>query len=157
MSNAKEVERELLRAQGKNGWPHSFTFSWDLAGTYRCMPLKPARRLCLEVASNDDLKKMLRYYHSGVTDQEKWFIDLYKVREVLEGVFGRALDVRSTLKIEKKEWNEFGDILNDRYDLRHVKMDASPVEVPKQEKVKTIQMAREWITKYLRYLGMRPT
>lgn len=153
ISNAERIEEELLAMQGKKKVYGEVGFSWNIIGSYRDMPLTLAATLCRAAASNAPLKKMFKYYYAGLTDHEKWFVHIYKVRDALCKVLGKPDEVRSTLGISSSDWNEFGRILNN-YDLRHPEISVRNVTVPKAEVATAKEMARLWLLAYLRYLGL---
>lgn len=148
-SNAEHVEEEFLSKQGKKKVYGGFGFSWSVIGSYRSMPLRMAATLCCTANSNAPLKKMLRYYYEGLTDRDKWFMHIYKVRDAFCKVLGKEDAVRCALGISPSDWSDFGRILNN-YDLRHPEISGSIVTVPKED----IARARLWLLAYLRYLGM---
>ena len=151
ISNAERIEEDLLAMQGKKKVYAGFGSSWKTIGSYRDMPLTLAASLCRAADSNAPLKKMFKYHYEGPTDHEKWFVHIYKVREVLCRVLGEQ--VRSKLGISSGDWNEFGRILNN-YDLRHPEISVRNVTVPRAEVAAAKEMARLWLLAYLRYLGL---
>jgi len=153
IGNAERIEEELLAMQGKKKVYGGFGFSWKTIGSYRDMPLTLAASLCRAADSNAPLKKMFKYHYEGLTDHEKWFVHIYKVRDTLCGVLGKPDKVCSTLGISSSDWKEFGRILNN-YDLRHPEISVSNVTVPKAEVAMAKEMARLWLLAYLRYLGI---
>jgi len=153
ISNAERIEEELLALQGKKKVYGGIVLSWRTIGAYRDMPLTVAATLCRAAATNEPLKKMFEYHYDGLTDHDKWFIHIYKVRDALCKVLGTPHEVRSTLGIASSDWNEFGRILNN-YDLRHPEINVSNVTVPKAEVATAKEMARLWLLAYLRYLGL---
>ena len=153
ISNAERIEEDFLAMQGKKKVYFGCGLSWNTIGSYRDMPLTLAANLCRAAASNVPLKKIFEYHYEGLTDNEKWFVHIFNVRDALRKVFGKEDKVRSTLGISSSDWKEFGRILNN-YDLRHPEISVRNVTVPKAEIAATKEMARLWILAYLQYLGL---
>ena len=153
ISNAERIEEELLAMQGNKKVYCGAAMSWKTIGGYRDMPLTLAANLCRAAASNAPLKKLFKYHYEGLTDNDKWFVHIYKVRDTLCEALGKQDNVRSTLGISSSDWKEFGRIL-DNYDLRHPGIGVRNVTVPKAAVATTKEMARLWILAYLQYLGL---
>ena len=154
VSNAKQVEEKLLCMEGMKMVYKDFSYGRNIKNAYRCTPLAHAKLLCEKVADNIKLQKLLKYYYDGIVDGEKWYIHLYKVRDVLRKILGKN-QWRDVLSIEQSDLSDFKKIL-DNNDLRHADVSAIEVEVPEEEITRVKNLARTWVEAYLRHLGLNP-
>jgi hypothetical protein len=97
---------------------------------------------------------LFKYYYDGIVDREKWYIHLYKVRDVLRKILGKN-QWRDVLSIEQSDLSDFEKILNNN-DLRHADVSAIKVEVPEEKITIAKELARTWVEAYLLHLGLNP-
>jgi hypothetical protein len=162
-SNAKEIETDLFR-QARQGFADAAArvhlIHEDVA-TYRQPPLGTAVRLAKVMRENPALNSLLsyhqqacvEYYHPQRAKRPSWFIDLYKVREVLKEIYAGEAKARSLLNISNSDWSFFGRILNN-YDLRHAKVSGMAQAVPVQDVDRVYRLARSWIQTHLLRQGL---
>jgi hypothetical protein len=70
--------------------------------------------------------QLVKYYHEAWLnqsnlDEASWFVNLYKVRDLLHKHYRGEKQARKSLCIRRKEWSKFGDLLNHN-DLRHAEL-----------------------------------
>jgi hypothetical protein len=157
-SNAKEIETALLcqARQGFRDGAARFHLIHEDIATYRQPPLATAVRLAKVMRENPALNSLLsyhqqacvEYYHPQRAKRPSWFIDLYKVREVLKEIYAGEAKAQSVLNISNEDWRFFGRILNN-YDLRHAKVSGIAEAVLAQDVDRLYRLARSWIQTHL--------
>lgn len=154
-SNASEVKEHLLAKEGKKQLISNIKMFGEVCGTYRRFPLKPAIELCLKCKEDLDLLMLFEYYCMACTDISTWFIDLYKVRDVLSRILVKKKIKRKNLNIDLEEWCSFGKKLNAEYDLRHPPRDKAVGKKISREEVQELRkLGSKWITAYLNHIGI---
>lgn len=153
-SNAEEVEKELLAREGKSKVTSDLSLGWESGCTYYEAPLRKAIGICTAAISRPEIQNIVKYYTEARLNGEKWFIDLYKVRDAIKNVYGSATKAKEILKIDEKEWGYFGDVLNNN-NLRHPpKGGASVASISSEEQNKVESLAWEWVSRFLKYEGV---
>ncbi len=159
-SNAHEVRAVLEAAEGTRRVMSSSTSSYESLAGYRAPPLALASAIAISTNSNAGVRQLLRYFHNAWIDyfatrngrRSSWFIDLYKVRDLLKRLHRDEVSLLQDLHIAKSDWRSFGQTLNNG-DLRH----ASQVEVAglsAREVDRLFGLARSWIAAHLRLDGL---
>jgi len=148
-TNTEEVERNILAAEGLKKVSSSHRMAVDWTATRERMPLESAIKLCRRADEDPDLRRLFQYYHWARIWEERWFVDLYKVRDVLKKKFGNENKVRDELGISCGQWRKFGKTLNN-YDLRHaISTPDGNESIAKAEIDACRETARQWIELYL--------
>ncbi len=151
-SNATTVEEELMQLAGRSHVRASLTMSYDIIGGYKEPPLRKASELVKKAKKDDNLSKLFHYFYRSRTDDQTWYIHLYKVREILSQIYGSEKNAKRGLDISSTKWTEFGKSLN-RNDLRHAIPNMQNVMQPKRQKLETY--AKEWILAHLKSAGLQ--
>jgi hypothetical protein len=153
-SNAHDVEKELLVREGKTKVYSSLSIAWECGCTYYEAPLRKAIRICTAAISRPEIQKVIKYYTDARLNDEKWFIDLYKVRDSIKDVYGSDAKAIEALSIDKDDWSYFGKVLNNN-DLRHPPKSGTPrSSLREEDKNKVEVLAREWVSRFLKYEGV---
>jgi len=148
-TNTEEVERNILAAEGLKKVSRTATVPIAWSATYNRMPLETAIKLCRRADKDQHLRRLFQYYHWARIWEERWFVDLYKVRDVLKRKFGNVNKVRDDLGISYWQWRKFGKTLNN-YDLRHaISTPDGNESISKAEIDACRKTARQWIELYL--------
>lgn len=152
-NNSDEVKEKLLAKEGIKELRSVGVGFQESCATYYRPPLKKAIELCLKAKKDENLKKLFEYHYETHLDSTNWFTPLYKIRDVLENIFGSDTNVKSSLGISSGQWSDFGRILNN-YDLRHAPEQVNyfnAVSTPEIELVK--RLGDIFVESYLKYLG----
>lgn len=160
-SNASTVRDQLLAERGKRSIAASATVAWESGATYRLAPLKGASTIANAATTNHGLRRLLRYhqtawvefYHGRRNDPSSWFIDLYKVRDLLKKLHGNESAAMSNLAIARPDWEFFGTILNNN-DLRHAEISGIAPSVTSEDVTRLYGLARAWTARYLKQLSL---
>lgn len=150
-TNFSEIKSENLSSATSN-----IGLSFESVASYPYAPLVNAVILLREVYNNEDLELILKYYYETFIDKKTWFIDLYKIRDMLQSkrLFGNAKFAKTELNISNKDWKDFGKILNS-YDLRHASNPKNKqIHLPLKDIEKVKSIGRKFIQNYLCYLGL---
>lgn len=159
-SNASSVRDQLLAERGERSIAASATLSYESAATYALPPLKRASSIANAATANHGLRRLLQYhqtarvayYHGRRSDSSSWFIDLYKVRDFLQKLYGDEQAAQSELAIARCHWSFFGGILNNN-DLRHAEITGLVPSVSRDDIDRLYGLARMWTARHLRKLG----
>lgn len=159
-SNAEQVRRELLARDGQTPVTAKARVAYEALATYRAAPLGAASAIARAAVSKYSLRKLLHYhqtawleyYHRKRTDRSSWFIELYKVRDLLQKIHGAA--ARSQLGIAQSDWTFFGRVLNNN-DLRHAEVSGTPPTVSQSDVDRLYQLARAWAVGHMTTLGLQ--
>ncbi len=160
-SNASTVRTKLLRQAAPTPIEAHSTVAYETLATYRGAPLKPASTIIRAAITDHGVRNLLRYhqtawveyYHRKRTDRSSWFIDLYKVRELLKMIYGNEQATRSTLGISKSDWSFFGRMLN-QSDVRHAEVTCLAPSVSRADIDRLYDLARTWAGAHLTALGL---
>jgi len=157
-SNAKDVKAKLLEKEDKKEVSTVHRFVISVSGTYKRLPLKHAIEIRDACLTDIFLEMLLDYYYMARTEQGTWYVDFYKVREVLKKLLKEQGLDKKEIGITKSDWETFGEILNN-HDLRHAPVKCSlsdPLSRPasRAEKVTISQLSRKWIRAYLDHEGI---
>ena len=155
-STANDAESQLLARLGLSRVEASFTSSILTLATYHEPPLEKASRIARAMLEDSRLRKLLgyhqrawvEYYARRQTERSSWFVDLYKMREVLENIYGGEQQAKAQLGIPNSDWSYFGAILNNN-DLRHAEIMDSAPEVPGENVAGLFRLAWTWIKTHL--------
>lgn len=160
-SNAAEVRQEFIA----KGFPLPVSVTTEMGyeslASYSQAPLAAASQIAEAAHHTPRLRRLLqyhqsawlRYYHRERDDRVGWFIDLYKVRDFLSAIYGNDETAIATLGTTQAAWSHFGRVLNNN-DLRHAELDDVVPSLSRSEVDRLFQSAREWVTSYLRSLGL---
>ncbi|MFI5247316.1 MAG: hypothetical protein ACHQWV_02045 [Nitrospirales bacterium] len=160
-SNVERVRSELFASGGKRMVSSSMVTSYEILATYERPPLDVAT-IVAKAATNDyGLRKLLVYhqaawvgYHLRArSDRSSWFIDLYKVRDLLKKLHGGEEATKARLAIVDGDWSFFGRILNTN-DLRHAEVTGVVPKVAQKEVDRLYRLARTWTRSHLRAVGL---
>lgn len=158
-STADEVRQEFIA----KGFPLPVTVTTEMGyesiASYSQAPLAAASQIAEAAHRTPRLRRLLqyhqsawlRYYHREREDRVGWFIDLYKVRDFLSGIYGK--DAVTRLGTTQAAWSHFGKVLNHN-DLRHAELEDVEPNLSRSEVDRLFQSAREWVASYLRSLGL---
>jgi hypothetical protein len=155
-SNAHAVEQEFLAREGLVGLRADAVMKVEFSATYHQPPLSLAIEIAKLMRADFIARQLLTYfdrawvdyYHYRSTALSYWFVDLYKVRDLIAKFYGGENAARSALGIIKSEWSFFGDVLNNN-DLRHAEVTGTAPPVPPEDVARIFAIARTWISSYL--------
>jgi hypothetical protein len=155
-SNADEVERQLLASEGltKQNFSVSRSPAPSASATYSVTPLKNAIAIAKTMRSDYVTGQLVKYYHEAWVnrlklDEASWFVNLYKVRDLLKKHYHGEKQAQTALSISRTEWKKVGDLVNNN-DFRHAEITgkAPPVSPAEIDDVYTI--SRRWVVLYLK-------
>ncbi|HWX30254.1 MAG TPA: hypothetical protein VNZ53_22790 [Steroidobacteraceae bacterium] len=165
-SNADEVEQQLLAADGLT--KHNFLIGRthiNTSTTYSHPPLAHAIDIAKTMLSDSEFvtRQLLNYYyrsriayyytHSLVGGKylpdASWFINLYKVRDLLFKLYGNATKTKSRLNISDDDWSAFGKLLNNN-NFRHAEITGIVPSVSRTDVDRVYGLARQWVVTYLK-------
>jgi hypothetical protein len=157
-SNADEIERELLASDGLSPRSSDASISIDSLGSYSCPPLAYAIAIVRAMRSEYVTGQLVKYYHEAQLNKSKldeasWFVNLYKVRDLLKKHYRGEKQVRKSLCIPCKEWSDFGNLLNN-HDLRHAELTGKARPVSPVAVDDAYAAARRWVVAYLKTKGL---
>ena len=155
-TNSAETRKALLAEEGLVPVEASFRMNIEASAGYRTPPLRRAAVIARHCRADEVLAVLLKNYHAardkylhrGHSDRNSWFIDLYKVREVL-----KQTPIAATLRSQSSDWQYFGEKLN-RGDLRHAEVPRTTPPLATDEIDRLFSIARNWIEKYLQHVGV---
>jgi hypothetical protein len=158
-SNAGQVLDELSSRLGQSPVIAGATISFESGSTYRSPPLSTASIIAGAAMTTYPVRKVLEYhqrawlayYRQRDKDSAVWCLDLYKVRDLLTKIHGRAEDAKRALGVpsKDKDWSEFGLVLNNN-DLRHAEVTGVAPQVPRETIDRLFAIAKTWVAAYLR-------
>jgi hypothetical protein len=151
-------ERELLASGGLSPRSSDASISIDRLGSYCCPPLVHAIEIARTMRSEYLTGQLVKYYHEARLNQPKldeasWFVNLYKVRDLLQKLYGGGKQARMALSISHKEWKNFGDLLNN-HDFRHAERTGKAPPVSPVAIDEAYATARRWVVAYLKTKGL---
>lgn len=160
-SNGERLRSELLAARGEAFVSSSVAVPSESGATYLRPPLHTASIVAKAAADDYNLCRLLRYhqdawlgYHDRPRyDRSSWFIDLYKVRDLLKKLYGGEKAAKLRLAIASSDWSLFGRILNDN-DLRHATVAGVVPPVATEDLDRLFCLARDWIRAHLKVIGL---
>jgi hypothetical protein len=160
-SNAQQVGNEQLAREGLRPVKQIATIGFETLANYLQPPLATASRLAVAMRDKPVLGKLLQYhqqawveyYYRSRIESPSWFIDLYKIREVLGTIYGGESKTRNDLSISNNDWKYFGSILNNN-DLRHAEVCGEVPPVKRPEVDRLYELARLWIQAHLVRAGL---
>lgn len=159
-TNIDEVRELLMATDSGTRITASSTSSYESVAGYRAPPLPLAGAIAVAMRTNAGLQQLLRYYYHAWVDyfgtrdglRASWFVDLYKVRDLIKRLHSEEASAQRELQISAADWQFFGRALNNG-DLRHgslievARLDASVVH-------RLFDVARSWIAAHLRFAGL---
>jgi hypothetical protein len=92
--------------------------------------------------------EVVEYDHPQGAKRPSWFIDLYKVREVLKEIYAGEAKAQSMLNISNDDCRFFMRILNN-YDLRHAMVSGIAEAIAAQDVDRLYRLAQSWIQAHL--------
>ena len=130
----------------------------DHIGSYSCPPLAYAIAIASRMRSEYVTGQLVKYYHEARLkqpnlDEVSWFVNLYKVRDLLQNLYGDGKQARTALSIRKTEWKNFGTLLN-KHDLRHAEITGKARSVSPAAIDDAYATARRWVVAYLKIKGL---
>jgi hypothetical protein len=157
-SNADEIERELLGSGGIRAQVQETPLLVDLLASYSHPPLAHAIEIARTMQSDYVTGQLVKYFHTAWVnrphvDEASWFVNLYKVRDLLQKSYGNGKQARTALSIGKDEWRSFGVLLNNN-DLRHAEITGKAPSVSPVAIEDAYATARRWVTAYLKTKGL---
>jgi hypothetical protein len=160
-SNAERVRSELLAASGKRVVRSSATLPIESVATYDRPPLDVASVVAKAATNDYGLRRLLTYhqtawvgyYGRARSDRPSWFIDLYKVRDLLKNLYRDEEAAKAHLAIADGDWRFFGDTLNNN-DLRHAEVTGVLPAVPREDIDRLYRLARTWARSHLKAVGL---
>lgn len=160
-SNAHRLHSELLARRGQSSVAASATMLYQTLATYGAPPLESASFVARAALADHGLRRLLEYhqaawvayYGRGRIDLSSWFIDLYKVRDLLAKLHSDEETAKSRLAIPDVDWSFFGRILNNN-DLRHAEVAGVVPSVDREDVRRLYDLARRWTLSHLRTLGL---
>jgi len=105
------------------------------------------------VAGPSGLAAWVGYYRRPRSDRSSWFIDLYKVRDLLKKLYGGEPAAKAHLGITDADWAFFGRILNNN-DLRHAEITGVAPPVAQRDVDDLYRLARTWTRSHLKAVGL---
>ena len=163
-SNAERVRAELLAATGRQLVSRSFAMPVECSATYHHPPLEFASAIATAAKSHLGLRRLLAYqqaawvgyYGRARSDRTAWFVDLYKIRDLLKKLYGGEEAAKVRLAATESDWSFFGQILNHN-DLRHAELAGVVPQVAEEDVRRLYRLVREWIRSHLRASGLAST
>lgn len=160
-SNAHEVSRDLLAQRGIQHVSASTTIAFETLAGYSKFPLADATLVARAGRADVGLRRLLQYhqnawigyYGGGRVQRSEWFIELYKVRDMLKKIYGTERSACAKLGVERGEWKRFGAALNN-HDLRHAELRDVVPGLSREEVGNLFRLARKWVAAHLRALGL---
>lgn len=160
-SNAERVYAELLAANEKKVVSSSETLPYMVLGTYDRPPLEFASVVAKAATGNHGVRKLLEYHQAAWEgyycrqpgDRSSWFIDLYKVRDLLKKLYGSEKAAKAGLSIPEGDWKNFGTILNNN-DLRHAEITGIVPPISQGNVDYLYRLARTWTSSHLKAVGL---
>jgi hypothetical protein len=160
-SNAERVRSALLEASGKRMVRSSVTIPYESLATYARPPLDVASIIAKAATNNYGLRRLLEYhqtawvgyYDRAASDRASWFIDLYKVRDLLKKLYGGEKAAKERLAVVDGDWSFFGRILN-KNDLRHAEVAGVLPPVAREDIDRLYRLARAWTRSHLQAVGL---
>ena len=160
-SNAKEVEERLLARQNRVSISSTGNFPVSACATYSRPPLQFAIEIANHSRRHFPTKQVLRYYNNAVDwrggysidEGAAWFVDLYKIRDLLQNFYGNEKEARSKLGISNNDWKELGRLLNSN-DLRHAELYATPPALSAGDVDRLYSAAWRWVRSFLEQQGL---
>jgi len=160
-SNAERVRSELLAASGKRMVRSSATIPYESLATYDRPPLDVASVVAKAAANDYSLRRLLvyhqtawvGYYGRARSERSSWFIDLYKVCDLLKKLYGGEEAAKAQLAIVEGDWSFFGRILNNN-DLRHAEVAGVLPSVAHDDIDCLYSLARTWTRLHLKAVGL---
>jgi hypothetical protein len=157
-SNADAIESEILADSNSKQVSASFRATAEVVATYARPPLQTAITIVQAMNSDTALAQLLTYHQLAWMDKQfrgnTWFVDLYKVRDVLSDVYGGKVKATSALKISKAAWRNFGRALNNN-DLRHAQV-TRVGGLSDTEAIALFTTGFHWVDQHLRNLKLIP-
>jgi hypothetical protein len=152
--NADEVERKLLASYGVSTRSSDASMLIDHIGSYSCPPLAYALAIASRMRSEYVTGQLVKYYHEARLkqpnlDEVSWFVNLCKVRDLLQKFYGGGKPARMALSISYKEWQNFGDLLNN-HNFRHAELTGNAPPVSPVAIDDAYATARRWVVAYLK-------
>ncbi|HEV8722742.1 MAG TPA: hypothetical protein VGW77_19165 [Candidatus Binatia bacterium] len=160
-SNAERVRSDLLASAGKKMACSPVTIAYETLATYNSPPLDVASVVAKAATNDYGLRRLLGYhqtawvgyYGRARSDRSSWFIDLYKVRDLLKKLYGGGKAAKAQLGIVDSDWSFFGQILNNN-DLRHAEVAGVIPAVAKEDVDRLYRLARTWTRSHLKVSGL---
>jgi hypothetical protein len=164
-SNATALEQEMARSEEDSSGVSTIKicqrFGLDFNTTYSMAPLRVAADIVRLMHCDTDTERVLEYHqravierhHPTAQDGTSWSSNLYKVRECLsKTIYENENEAQRVLGISCGQWRDFGNILNNKYDLRHARVSAPPI--PTEVREEAYRTARSWVASHLRIKGI---
>jgi hypothetical protein len=151
-SNAAYIEREMLEASGLHEVASAVSIPISWSATYSQPPLRSAIHISKAMNGDYQMRKVLEYYYRAVAvtlDDASWFINLYKVRDILCKIYNGEKNVKVKLGIRSGDWTDFGTVLNNN-DLRHAEISGAAPSISPAKVRQVYALARTWVESYLR-------
>lgn len=156
-SNADRLRLELFAASGRRLITSSATIAYEALATYDRPPLEMASTIAKAAMNDHGLRRLLVYhqtawvrYHGRTRgNRSSWFIDLYKIRDLLKTLYGGEQAAKSRLAITDADWSFFGRILNNN-DLRHAEVAGVVPPVAREDVDRLYGLARTWTQLHLK-------
>lgn len=157
-SNAAEVKKLLLNAQGRTEVSLATSVPLEFLATYSQPPLSLAVQIAQFARADYATMQLLKYFHEarinrGFINESGWFVNLYKVRDTISEIYKEKYkrDARKRLKslgIVWKDWKRFSCILN-KNDFRHAEISGVSPSVSRDDIDMCYDAARKWVILYL--------
>ncbi|MBT1074925.1 hypothetical protein [Geobacter grbiciae] len=154
-SNAQQVKQELLERQGLRYVSINHSTSCLVIHEYKFAPLEQAIEIAKRYSYDKTLKLLINYYYSSLNDGNKWFVELYKIKEVLAQHFGSERNAMKRLAISNNDWKYFTGYINNN-NLRHfdksLKQNTNKYhhnKIPQQDISRLNLLAKNWVQSYI--------
>lgn len=160
-SNAERVRAELLAAVGKRKVTRSVGVPYETLVRYDGPPLEIASVVAKAAMADPGLRRLLAYHQAAWagfycrtrSDRSSWFIELYKLRDLLKKLYGGKEKAKAQLGISEGDWSFFGRILNNN-DLRHAEVAGVVPPLAAGDVRRLYSLARAWTRSHLKALGL---
>ena len=160
-SNAERVRSELLAASGNRVVRSSATLPIESLATYDHSPLDAASVVARAATNDFGLRRLLTYHQAAWIGyygrprsyRSSWFIDLYKVRDLLKKLYRNEDAAKAHLAIADRDWRFFGHTLNNN-DLRHAEVTGVLPAMPHEDIDRLYRLARTWTRSHLKAVGL---
>ena len=160
-TNADAVRDELLAKLDRKAASVSVTIACESLATYTRPPLALASAIAKATQDKPALRRLLHYhqrawvgyYCSSRRDRASWFIDLYKVRDLLKKLYKHESEAITRLKFSANDWKYFGNALNNN-DLRHAEITDTLPDLSRDEVDRLFAIARNMVAAQLNISGL---
>lgn len=151
-SNAESLSEIMINRKGLHHVGLEFSVPVSSSGTYHQLPLLMANDIKHSMDDDFYLRMMLEYFNEARLDEYSWFVHIYKIRDILDDAAKDDKQKKGRYGLKKEEYSKFGNILNEKYNLRHARKKHEHIaQISGEEKAFIFRFAREMILRYMEF------